>query len=508
VGQSVTFTVTTDPPGWYYCVSWSGGGNPATQSGGQTFDTSWDSSGTKTVTASCCCGGTSSKSKQVKVIGVSSVSEDKTKACVNEDITFTANPSPSGPLDCINWEKRYKPDIASAWGSWTSVTGGDPDAVLNTSTAGYYQYRARNGSDDTWKESSQVSIVTVDKLQYNDPDTGYTDISGTLYVHTGTTVTFKAIKKPLDASWPSGKPVWGGTSGASGTGETKEVTFSTLSSSTSDYKTVTATCCNDTVTANVIVFEFEGIFCPYDNFDGRTQESYGLEEMVELTFNTDPPGITAYQTGGLTWDWVGVGDLSSYIGTGTASYDAEHIADTVAFSLIIDSGPSKDHFQIYLKSVIEPSGTRMTRVNPNNVWHTQGIASAGIKLYYWLDPKTVSFSNLEFGEDACNTTNDAGCWLGFQGHAQNTFGSILGGDSTTGCRVNLPDYAWAAIASWGNGGTFTWNIPTQYIDDTSTRNTFGSTQSQVHTTQASGDATQAKGGQSGTAALNDPTSGF
>jgi len=115
---------------------------------------------------------------------------------------------------------------------------------------------------------------------------------------------------------------------------------------------------------------------------------------------------------------------------------------------------------------------------------------------------------LTFGEDACNTTNDSGCWQGFHGHAQNTFGAILGGNSTTGCRVELPDYAWASITNWGQGGTFTWSIPTQYIDDTSARNTFGSNQNHVHITQANGDATQNKGGQSGSAALNDPTSGY
>ena len=163
VGGSFTFTVTIDPIITYDCVSWSGGGTPSSQSGGSMFATSWDSSGTKTVTASCTnCG--SSQTKNVKVIGVSSVSEDKTKACVNEDITFTANASPSGPLDCINWEKRYRADTGSAWGSWSSATGGDNTAVLNTTTAGYYQYRAKNGSH-SWRESSVVSIVKVDKKQ-------------------------------------------------------------------------------------------------------------------------------------------------------------------------------------------------------------------------------------------------------------------------------------------------------------------------------------------------------
>ncbi|MCD6298405.1 MAG: hypothetical protein J7M30_14760, partial [Deltaproteobacteria bacterium] len=54
-------------------------------------------------------------------------------------------------------------------GDWGSASGGDNTAVLNTGTAGYYQYRARNGSEDSWKESSVVTIVEVESLL---PDEG------------------------------------------------------------------------------------------------------------------------------------------------------------------------------------------------------------------------------------------------------------------------------------------------------------------------------------------------
>jgi hypothetical protein len=158
----------------------------------------------------------------------------------------------------------------------------------------------------------------------------------------------------------------------------------------------------------------------------------------------------------------------------------------------------------------------MTRVT-TNVRHDYGIPSAGIKLYYWLDPTDVSFTNLDFGEGSCPTTNAWGyfteCWPNYPGgdpqpgHGQNTFGDILDGDIGTGCRVNEPDYAFARAGTvqWA-AGSYTWSIPTQYIDDTSTRNTFGSNQNHVATIQASGYTTISKGGQSGSAALNDQTS--
>lgn len=357
-------------------------------------------------------------------------------------------------------------------------------------------------------DTCKVTVVEVDKIQYDDPDSGWTDITGTLYVMYGTSVQFKAIPNPSGASWPSGKPVWGGTSGASGTGETTLVTFYSMSSSTSDYKTITAECGN-TVTENIIVYHFVGDFTPSDDFSGRSHIKYGLEETVALDFIMDPTGVSASQAGGLEWTKTGVGDISNAGNDGTADYDAEENPGNVTFRLTVKSGPSKGKYQWYSKTVVLPSGTRMTRAT-GNVKHTQGDASAGIALYYWLDPKNVSFKYLTFGEDSCPATGATGIYITAPpgNHAQNTFGAILGGNSTTGCRVQGMDGAWSSRNPWAPGGTYTWSIPTQYIDDTSTRNTFGSNQNHVPVLQANGDATMNKGGQSGSAALNDPTSGW
>lgn len=71
-------------------------------------------------------------------------------------------------------------------------------------------------------------------------------------VYKGQTGTYRAVARPSGTTWPSGKPVWGGTAGASGTGETTSVTFNTESSNWADYKTLTAECGN-TVTANLLI---------------------------------------------------------------------------------------------------------------------------------------------------------------------------------------------------------------------------------------------------------------
>jgi hypothetical protein len=424
-----------------------------------------------------------------------------------------------------NWSWNWPPELNGTYYPYDYSSRGS----FSSSFAGCYTVSANawnnNGSDS---DSAYVYVVEVAKLQYWDEiSSQWVDITGTLYVVVGDHVVFKAVPNPGGAFWPTGKPVWSGSSGASGTGETVGVGFHTLSSSTNDYKTVTATCGN-TVTVNVVVYDFEGVLTPDNDFDYRNQDKYGLEEIVHLTFITDPAGITAAQAGGLEWDNFGAGVVMFGGSDGTATYDACASGGYVTFFLSILSGPSKLAYRSYYKDVITPSGTRMTRVNPNNVYHIQGLASAGIKLYYWLDPKNVSFTYLTFGEGSCPSTNVSGfylkCepWFGLTpptnsypngtqqgGHPQNTFGDILGGNIITGCRVNLPDYAFTGAANPYAAGSLTWNIPTQYIDDTGSRNTFGSNSSQVSTYQANGDATQTKSSaQPGSAALNDEDSGY
>lgn len=351
----------------------------------------------------------------------------------------------------------------------------------------------------TWDEET-VTIVTVARIQWYDGGI-WTDVSGApLNVLTGTTVSYKAIPAPAGASWPAGYPVWGGE--ASGTGETKDVTFSTLSTSTSDYKEVKARCGTQPwVTVNAIVFDFLVFAAPIDFFEGRSLTRLGLEEKAALELIIVPAGTA---TGTVAWTKTnGVGSV-----TGT-TYDAEHVAGGVTLRATLTTGPSSGKFREAVRTVVAPSGTRMTRVN-TNVWHKQGIASAGIALYYWLDPKDVSFKYLTFGEDACPATDVDGFFLTSPPgpHTQNTLGAIGGGNSQNGCRLIISDKAGAARKPWGNGGTYTWSIPTQYIDDNDARHTFGNKKNHVITIQPNGTTTVAKGGQSGSAAVNAPTSGF
>jgi hypothetical protein len=106
--------------------------------------------------------------------------------------------------------------------------------------------------DPTWHLTGSYDIVEVEKVQYKIGDGEFEDCPDPLIVLKGTEVTFKAIRNPSGSQWPIGKPVWSGTSGITGQYETKAFTFNTLSTSSSDYKTVIAECGLE-VTVNVLV---------------------------------------------------------------------------------------------------------------------------------------------------------------------------------------------------------------------------------------------------------------
>jgi hypothetical protein len=252
--------------------------------------------------------------------------------------------------------------------------------------------RGSRGDADRFVDTRTVYSVGVDTLTWNyEGEWVVTYEADPLYVLKDTPVLFRAFKTPYQAAdWPSGKPVWGGSAGASGTGETKTVTFSTKSNSLTDYKTVTVECGN-VVTVNVVVYTLHGILTPFSWFYGRSNYRYGLEEFVNLSYSTDPNGIFCML------EWIktsGVGQVYGW------SYDAKDATGEVTLKLQHTYGPSKGLGPSYSRTVVAPSGTRMTKTvgHENSVWHIYGEPSAGIELNYWLDPKDVSFSKLTFGE--------------------------------------------------------------------------------------------------------------
>ena len=432
----------------------------------------------------------------------------------------------------------------SGYPEWSSSDGSFPNGYIGTSV----NWRAPNypavvqiavaeddvpspippnelgsrGDNDRFVDTRTVYSVGVDTLTWNDEGQWVvTYEEDPLYVLKDTPVQFRAFKTPYQASnWPSGKPVWGGSAGASGTGETKTVTFSTKSNSLTDYKTVTVECGN-VKTVKVVVYTLEGILWPDSQFAGRSQTDYGIEETVSLGYSTNPSAVGTDI--GLPLEWIKTSGVG-YVPPSAWWYDAKEVDGNVTLKLRLTSGPSKGLGPLYSRTVWKPCSPYMTRPHPTIVRHTQWFASAGIELWYWLNPSNVSFSNLRFKEGSCSPTNVTGyfeCCEPMQsqvypngaiirdhpawadpGHAIITVdyhGSLMDGE---------PDHAWTGEANPYAYGHFTWPIPTLYQDEASSNwhEVESGTIDQTASFKNAGAATITKdSAASGSAALNDPT---
>jgi len=104
-----------------------------------------------------------------------------------------------------------------------------PDEIWDTEDDEEYTLEKSGTSPD-----ANLTVVALDEMEYSLDGETWTEVDGTIYVIQGTTVQFRVSKQPAAADWPTGKPEWSGTSGASGTGATKSVTFNTLSTTTTD----------------------------------------------------------------------------------------------------------------------------------------------------------------------------------------------------------------------------------------------------------------------------------
>jgi hypothetical protein len=163
VDTGATFTVVTDPSGHYEDIQWSGGGIPATQNGGETFATQWDTTGVKSVTATC---GSSSDSKSITIKGMGSVNADKSEVCEGEDVTFTGTTSPPGNEGSISWSGGGTPSTGSGATfvtKWT--TGGSGNRTVTATYCGDSKNKSVNvltGCDcdrpGDWQTISGLSV--------------------------------------------------------------------------------------------------------------------------------------------------------------------------------------------------------------------------------------------------------------------------------------------------------------------------------------------------------------
>ena len=115
-GNTATFQVATEPAGYYDKISWSApGGTPSSQTGGQTFSTSFAEEGDYTVTASCCSSSASASIYAAEPLPASCGNATCSRLqpayaeiddeCITGATTYQADPGPTIELgyDCAEY---------------------------------------------------------------------------------------------------------------------------------------------------------------------------------------------------------------------------------------------------------------------------------------------------------------------------------------------------------------------------------------------------------------------
>jgi hypothetical protein len=264
VGESVTFTVETEPYGYAELLykTWTENGIEIGSGYDASLVKSWSTPGQHTVVVHIGTGDYSTAEKTVTVVKVANVKlsgtsnygpiyvEPGTSVYLQTELTPSGASYPSSEP---SWSFDSKPSGSNPNLYYNSNHGHGSQTLNGLTLPGNYVVRAKYGSGGSDGDTITISVVNVDKIQYNNPVSGWTDVTGTLYVHKDDYIKFKAVPNPSDANWPTGTPVWklSGSNYGDPCG-VKDITFSTMSSNPTDYKVVSVQCGN-TVDANVVV---------------------------------------------------------------------------------------------------------------------------------------------------------------------------------------------------------------------------------------------------------------
>lgn len=226
-----------------------------------------------------------------------------------------------------------------------------------------------------------------------------------------------------------------------------------------------------------------GTLTALDDFAGRSNTRFGVNELIFLDFFSLPPRPAA-DFGGLEWHVTsGGGSLITFGLDGTGMYLAPDTAATVTLELRVASGPTTGRVvETEVISIVEPSALRLVPV-PGSFPNFGGWGAPTIPAGTWgvgfrgdefIDPKDVSFQGVIFGEaSVAGVVTPAGSFLaGRSGliHPANTHGPGRGGNITTGTPV-AQDGVWhfggvtpgsfMGIPTCG-ASDFLWAIPWEY----------------------------------------------
>jgi hypothetical protein len=276
------------------------------------------------------------------------------------------------------------------------------------------------------------------------------------------------------------------------------------------------------VVAKIVQTTVTAVITAQDNFIGRNKVQFGVGERLDLSFTTTPAGASASSLGGLQWYIKsGAGTLVNAPGnTGLATYTcpATCEADRVTLELRTVTPP------VAVKAtksfvVVEPKNVVINRQPGTGTYHRMGIASAGFKGEIFLEPRDVSFRNLEIREGSAPSVGTGSMSQNLAGFADigairhptiGTWVTIGNGNFATGCKAAGIDTIKALDMNPPFAvGNFTWSIPWYYrvVGTAATDRQFAFMHHE-EAVDAAGAMTMTKGGTTVVHNAADPNSNF
>jgi hypothetical protein len=272
-----------------------------------------------------------------------------------------------------------------------------------------------------------------------------------------------------------------------------------------------------------VVVTVAGVLTPRATFLNRSLVRFGIGEVVDLSFTTNPPGRSAASFGGLAWVVTTGNNLIALVNdagnTGTGHFTCKSQAGTVKLELRTAGNPAQTKISKQFV-IVRPSGATMALAAGYNTYHDQGVPSAGFKGAIYLHPNDVSFANTEFRESGANYVG-TGIFKRAEVTKQelalsyDTIHPVLGSwvrmnagdDATTGSMLNGIDTVSTSTSVVGQG-TFAWTIPWLVRVVGSTEEIRVAEAVHSVTTDAFGNMTITKAGATLQKNINDPTSAY
>ena len=192
----------------------------------------------------------------------------------------------------------------------------------------------------------------------------------------------------------------------------------------------------------------------------KTRTKVGVCEKITMTLK--PSGLSP-----ISWSKTGDGLLSATTGA-SVTFTAHDRASTPSVKATYDGKDYTINF-----TVVEPSGAYQIKYG-STINHA-GVCDAGFRGITYLLPKDVSFEFIEINEGTCNATATGSFatagWNNLPHPAWPAWASVSTGNSTTGCKVQGPNYDGneyfdyihsGDLPAACTAGKFTWDIPWEF----------------------------------------------